>query len=51
MLRLGQAGAGPADPWTFAASVLLSNIVCIAACPVPLRRAVRTDPVVALRAE
>ena len=51
VLRRGLAGAAPADPWTFAAIVVLLSVVCVAACLVPLRRAIRIDPVVALRAE
>jgi ABC-type antimicrobial peptide transport system permease subunit len=51
VLRLGLEGVGPADPWTIAAIVALLSVVCIAACLVPLRRAIRIDPVVALRAE
>jgi putative ABC transport system permease protein len=51
VMRRGLAGVGPADPWTFAAIVGLLSVVCIAACLVPLRRAIRIDPVVALRAE
>jgi putative ABC transport system permease protein len=51
VLRLGLEGTGPADPWTLAAIVALLSLVCVAACLVPLRRAIRIDPVVALRAE
>jgi putative ABC transport system permease protein len=51
LLRLGLEGVGPADPWTIAAIVVVLSVVCIAACVVPLRRAIRIDPVVALRAE
>jgi len=51
VLRLGLAGAAPADPWTFAAIVVLLSLVCIVACLVPLRRALRIDPLTALRHE
>jgi putative ABC transport system permease protein len=51
VLRRGLAGVGPGDPMTLAAVAMLLSVVCIAACLVPLRRAIRIDPVVALRAE
>ena len=49
--RLGLAGAAPTDPGTFAAIVVLLGLVCIAACLVPLRRALRIDRFVAPRAD
>jgi predicted permease len=44
-------GISPTDPFTFAAIVLLLAGVAFVASVVPARRAVRTDPTAALRAE
>ena len=41
----------PADPWTFGAVIAIIAAVGVAACYIPARRAVRVDPMVALRYE
>ncbi|HEV2617775.1 MAG TPA: ABC transporter permease [Candidatus Acidoferrales bacterium] len=44
-------GISAADPLTFAVVAILLSVVAIAACYIPARRAMRTDPIVALRYE
>ena len=44
-------GVSPTDPATFLAVALLLAGVAAAACVVPVRRALGTDPVSVLRAE
>jgi ABC-type antimicrobial peptide transport system permease subunit len=41
----------PTDPLTFAMVVLVLGSVAVAACVIPVRKAGRVDPVIALRAE
>ena len=44
-------GIGPSDPRVFAAAVSVMLAVALAACWFPARRAMRVDPVKALRQE
>jgi putative ABC transport system permease protein len=44
-------GVAPRDPVTFAGSALVLVTVALAACAIPARRAMRVDPLIALRCE
>jgi ABC-type antimicrobial peptide transport system permease subunit len=44
-------GVEPADPLTFAASLLVSAAIAAVACLWPARRATAIQPIVALRTE
>ncbi len=44
-------GISPTDPWTFCIVPVLSLVIGLAACYLPARRAMRVDPMVALRYE
>ena len=51
LLKSLLAGVSPFDPATFAAAGLLLAAIAFLGCLVPARRAMRVDPMIALRAE
>lgn len=44
-------GTSPADPATFIATAVLMTAITLLACYIPTRRAMRVDPLIALRHE
>ena len=51
LLQSQLVGVSPFDPVTIIGALLLLTIVALMACGVPARRAIRVNPVVALRQE
>ncbi len=51
ILRMALIGVSPGDPITFLAVVLVLALTGVLGCAIPARRAIRVDPVVALRCE
>ncbi len=51
VLRMALIGVSPGDPITLFAAVLVLLLAGVAGCAIPARRAVRVDPIVALRYE
>jgi putative ABC transport system permease protein len=49
VLRMALIGVSPGDPVTFIAIVLVLVIAGVLGCAIPARRAMRVDPIVALR--
>jgi ABC-type antimicrobial peptide transport system permease subunit len=51
VLRAALVGVSPGDPMTFLAVVVVLMLAGVLGCAIPARRAVRVDPVVALRCD
>jgi putative ABC transport system permease protein len=49
LVRTQLFGIAPTDPTTYLAVALLLAVVSVVACVIPARRAMRVDPIVALR--
>ena len=50
-LRAALVGVAPGDPLTLAGAALVLILAGLLGCAIPARRAVRVDPVVALRCD
>jgi len=51
ILKRALIGVAPGDPVTFAIAVLVLTVAGVLGCAIPARRAMRVDPIVALRYE
>jgi ABC-type antimicrobial peptide transport system permease subunit len=51
LLQSQLVGVSPSDPATIAGAPMVLSLVALAACQIPVRRATRVDPVIALRQE
>jgi ABC-type antimicrobial peptide transport system permease subunit len=51
VLSRGLVGVSPADPATYAGVALLLGLAGLLGCAIPARRAIRVDPLSALRHE
>ncbi|HEV8038152.1 MAG TPA: hypothetical protein VGP62_04755 [Bryobacteraceae bacterium] len=49
VLRMALVGVSASDPVTFMGVILVLATACVLGCVIPARRAVRVDPVAALR--
>jgi predicted permease len=49
VLRMALVGVSANDPVTFTGVILVLGAACVLGCAIPARRAVRVDPVIALR--